>query len=423
MPTVEQLLAKLEKTKETVLLASHDEPIETAMNRMYQRKYSQLPVSKDGKHYLVTLESILGLLGQFGAKVNSKGLRVGDALLTVSKVFGIQDDLFELMNSVERDGAALVIGESGQIINIVTTFDTNDYFQQWSEDTMHVRDIESQLKVFITAAFKRSDGSIDLEARRTAVTSITSPGAPLRRKFEAAVRHYLREQAASTVVPGSPFIEFAMLEFLRDAEGAPDPEVSTSAIVTTPVITLTDRQALRKAGQLILDKLKSAIAIYLTRQASSELTPNARFLDSAFNAAMLDATETRKQFDELSLNQYIHMFFEFCWSRCSSVIGIEKESLEFMLTGVRDTRNKLAHFHEDEVTPQAQLQLKRCNEWLQNAKRQILLALEASVPEELIVRGEIPETASSEATALGVALPTTPEISSSQPSVGGNGGC
>ena len=49
-----------------------------------------------------------------------------------------------------------------------------------------------------------------------------------------------------------------------------------------------------------------------------------------------------------------------------------------MLEGVRDTRNKLAHFREEEITTQQRLQLQTCADWLGELQKPIHTAFESS---------------------------------------------
>ena len=91
---VRQLLKDVGKP----IVATPDEPIRTALNRMLYHSFSQLPVVKgDGPHryfYFITHESILLALHNFGSKIEESGLRVDDALVKVPNVYRETDDLF-----------------------------------------------------------------------------------------------------------------------------------------------------------------------------------------------------------------------------------------------------------------------------------------------------------------------------------------
>jgi len=63
------------------------------------------------------------------------------------------------------------------------------------------------------------------------------------------------------------------------------------------------------------------------------------------------------------------------------VFGLEQGAVNHMLDGVRDTRNKLAHFREEEITTQQRLQLKRCSEWLGDLEKPVQAAFETSMEE------------------------------------------
>jgi CBS domain-containing protein len=300
--------------------AEPDEAIEDALDRMLDKKFSQLPVVKgDGEarqFYFITYESILSALHNFGSKIENSGLRVDDALIRTPIVYLATDDLFVLLEGMREMNAAIIVDDNRAITNIVTTYDTTRYFRQWAEDIMQVRDIEYGLKRILNCSFKKADGEIDEAARHTAVEDITSSNKTLRTKFGKALRKYLTLQ------------------------GQPDEE------------------------------------------------PNQENADEAFQI-IYNRNEQIKDFSELTMEQYIQLFFsDNCWGRCQGAVRLESDAVKNMLEGVRDTRNKLAHFREEEVTAAKRMQLRRCADWLSDREKLIAAALE-----ETALASEAPEEA------------------------------
>ena len=288
--------------------AGPDEPIEDALDRMLDKRFSQLPVVKgEGQarqFYFITYESILSALHNFGSTVEESGLRVDDALIRAPIVYRATDDLFELLEGMREMNAAIIVDDNRTLTHIVTTYDTTRYFRQWAEDIMQVRDIEYGLKRILNSAFKKSDGEIDGATRQVAVDEMTSSNKALRKKFGLALGKYLALQ------------------------GAADEE------------------------------------------------PNEENADEAFKI-IYNRNEQIKDFNELTLEQYIQLFLsDICWERCQNAVRLGPDAVRNMLEGVRDTRNKLAHFREEEVTAAKRMQLRRCADWLSDRERLITLALE-----------------------------------------------
>jgi CBS domain-containing protein len=302
--------------------AEVDEPIEDALDRMLDKKFSQLPVVKGfgeaRQFYFITYESILSALHDFGRTIEDSGLRVDDALIKTANVYRATDDLFELLEGMREMNAAIIVNDDRTITHVVTTYDTTRYFRQWAEDIMQVRDIEYGLKRILNFAFKRADGEIDEEARHKSVEELTSSNKRLRNKFGLALGKYL------------------------ELEGTQDPEPN-------------------------VDNVNEAFKIIYNRDEQS------------------------KDFGELTLEQYIQLFFsDVCWGRCQNAVQLAAEAVRNMLEGVRDTRNKLAHFREDEITAAKRMQLRRCADWLSDREKLITASLEESAPQ--VVELAVPRT-------------------------------
>lgn len=305
MPTVKQLLAQLKQDHKAVITCTLAEPLSESLNLMIENDFTQVPVvGEDSQFHLVTTQSILKTLHAFGSKIDNPRLTVGQALVSVHKHFE-DDDLFEVMKEIERNGAALILDQQNSLKNIITSYDTTLYFRQWSEDTMNVREIEKDIKDIINAAFKKDDGSIDQVTRQAAIDAVASDAKILEGVAQAAIRKYHQESFSSAPVEN--------------------------------------------------DVVKS-ISCDIVKEKLNR----------------------KKSFDNLTLDEYIKIFFTKCWPLCFSSLDFNKEDITFIFEGVRKTRNKLAHFHDDKISAQDRSQLKTCHDFLGPAKKKILSAFTES---------------------------------------------
>lgn len=79
-------------------------------------------------------------------------------------------------------------------------------------------------------------------------------------------------------------------------------------------------------------------------------------------------TEKPLQFDDLSLSDYVSLLVrKQTWEFFEPIFGISRDSLNELLTGIREIRNKLAHF-SGEITAEERDKLKFGSDWL--SKRQ-----------------------------------------------------
>jgi hypothetical protein len=119
-----------------------------------------------------------------------------------------------------------------------------------------------------------------------------------------------------------------------------------------------------ETAKLLQERCDAALQIYLQQQAKSSLKPAPEGLEDAF-LEIYDKKEQIKPFKELTLEIFTELFFrKECWGRCNSIFGLEESAARYMLNSVRDTRNKLAHFREDEITAPMRKQLRSCADWL-----------------------------------------------------------
>jgi CBS domain-containing protein len=337
--------------------ANPEDPIQEALGTMLKNSFSQLPVAKGGEYYFITQESILTALHGFGMAPSEAGLKVEDALIRVHRVFVEDDDLFELLAGMHESNAALVVDEKG-LKYVVTAYDTTQFFRQWSEDILHARDIETNLKRIVNAAFKNQRGEIDESARASEIAEITPSNKELQRKFERALSCYLEKLGSNQVVIRNEHLDAGYGELVR-------------------LSTRTGEEG-KAAGYY--DGFSGAAMTCVTRVLKDYLTPDDTIAKEAFSE-LYNVKEQIKHFDKLTLDQYIQLFLgDVCWGRCSGAFGVERKGVSNLLNGIRVTRNKLAHFQEEEITAQERDQLKMCSRWLGDRVKNALAELEKSAP-------------------------------------------
>lgn len=172
--------------------------IQEALNIMLKQQYSQLPiVDKDnrlvGEHtaFMVTHELIIDALSNLN--VVPKVLRVSDALVSV-RPYRLEDRLSDLLVALRDTNAVPIIAEKRQLVGVVTSYDTTEYFRVRAEDMMHIEQIEKKLKVYITAYFTNQDGEFDSDARDAAVAESMPSNKELRGPFKRALQNYFELQ-------------------------------------------------------------------------------------------------------------------------------------------------------------------------------------------------------------------------------------
>jgi CBS domain-containing protein len=363
---VKQLFANLNEP----VVALPDEPLSAALNRMLQHDYSQLPVTKgEGQaalFFLITTDTILQTLSSFGLTTVNTQLRVSDSLKKVSKVYSEEDEIFDLMSGIATDGVALVVNENRHLSHVVTSHDTTIYFRQWAEDIMHAREVEDCLKKYINATFRQADGTIDEASQRKAIDDITSTNRDLRRKFDRAIARYINNSGGIITEINPQVANESFLALLTPAED----EVRNTTNPDSPSTDSGD-QLLRSSG-LLHHRFHIALAKCLSLSAGATPIVNTNLAEDAF-LEIYNPRERPTQFRDLTLDHLIKLFCQdSCWSRYAAILRLEKEAVRFMLEGVRDTRNNLAHFREEEITTEDRIQLRRCAEWLVSMEKEAL---------------------------------------------------
>lgn len=350
MPTVKQVLQSLNQDNKNVVTTECDERLDIAFNKMLEGEYSQLPYFHDDKFYMLTTESVLCCLNSYGCTLKNTGLTVGVANSDVISTNHTEDDdIFPVMKDIGINGAALIVDSDRRIKNIITAHDTALYFKQWSEDIMHVSEIERELKDIINFSFKDGAGNIDLEERQQAVDTVSLSYIYSKSTLEKAIKKFVIHYPETNL---ETFHEhFNKILIKNEAPAGAD---------------LNDLYSLNVDGCSPKDVYASIEAYVKKIKSYANMKPTV--LETVFPE--LFGTAVKKYaFDELTLGQYIQIFFSCSWDKVKSFFGLEKENIAFILNGVRETRNKIAHFHQEGITPQDRDQLRTCNELLRKAKR------------------------------------------------------
>jgi CBS domain-containing protein len=108
------------------------------------------------------------------------------------------------------------------------------------------------------------------------------------------------------------------------------------------------------------DRLFGAICKYVSATGGAQVQRHDEALTEAFKVLGLE-TSSPKKFGDLTLNEYITLFFEeTVWQKYASVFApLQKQDVRPMLEKIRDIRNVLAHFKRD-LDDEEQTTLKFC---------------------------------------------------------------
>ena len=166
------------------------DPVSKALSLMLEHDFSQLPVVNDDHKpiAIVTYKTILKAHRNFGAGISE--LIIANAMKDV-EIFDIEDDIFDLLNTLRDTNAVVIVDARGVLTGIVTSFDTTEYFRRRSEDMMIVEDIETIIKDFILAYFTNENDEIDQDALEAAIEKITITADDLKNRYQAALLKYL----------------------------------------------------------------------------------------------------------------------------------------------------------------------------------------------------------------------------------------
>lgn len=171
--------------KGTPVCVTKDEPVSKALSLMIEHDFSQLPViSKqtnlanmevDVPEGMITYDGILRGVRNFKARIED--LKVRDVVVN-APVYSAEDDLFDILDRMKDTNAVLVVenfGAGPDLVGIVTSYDTAEYFRKRTEDLMRVEDIELMIRDFIKEAYILKDGSPDNARLDAVIAKHTKP--------------------------------------------------------------------------------------------------------------------------------------------------------------------------------------------------------------------------------------------------------
>lgn len=161
------------------------------LSTMIDNDYSQLPVVEDGVRVagMVSTESILRGVRRFGVLPND--LAVQDCMFS-PRTFDLDAELFDVLEGLEADGAAVITGPDKEVVGIVTDFDTAAYFRLKAESAMLIEDIEVTLRDLIMFSFPGLSPTSDRAEFLGAVAVACAPEWEEER-FKSAIAKYLSD--------------------------------------------------------------------------------------------------------------------------------------------------------------------------------------------------------------------------------------
>lgn len=145
-------------TPDDPLTVGLDDSIQKAMELMVDNDFDQLPVkSEDRVEGTITYESIVKYVKSMDDP-NVEGISVKIALNTNPEFVNLDQDLFELFDTLAEDDYVLIGNRQG-LEGILTRYDVFYFLEHWVEPFLKIGDIEESLRHL----FRESFG--DLEQR------------------------------------------------------------------------------------------------------------------------------------------------------------------------------------------------------------------------------------------------------------------
>ena len=172
------------------------ERVSKALSTMLENDYSQLPVLDDQDHILgmVTYKNILRALKYYQADLNE--LVVANAIESADK-FDLEDDIFDILPSLQDNNAVLITGLDERLIGIVTNYDTTEYFRKRSEDLMVIEEIELTIRDLIQLTYENDDGILNDDNLQNSIYRITDHIDDLKKDFRSAIHTYMNASTES----------------------------------------------------------------------------------------------------------------------------------------------------------------------------------------------------------------------------------
>lgn len=189
--TVEEFI----KDKLPIEAVTLDETLETAVRRMTEHDFSQLPVVNRDFHPIgvITSDSVLQALYNFRSTLD--GILIKHAYQKKVQIFEQSIDLLDLFEGM-RDNFVLIVNDEGMLVQIITDFDTAEYFRQRAKDIILVEDIENMLKEFVQFAFDSEPNGEQVLSQ--AIESMTNATASLKKKFDSSLKSYINRSSSSS---------------------------------------------------------------------------------------------------------------------------------------------------------------------------------------------------------------------------------
>ncbi len=161
-----------------------------ALSIMLENDYSQLPVLDDQDNILgmVSYKNILRAIKYYHAELGE--LYVENTTEPADK-FDLEDDIFDILPSLQDNNAVLITGSDEQLIGIVTNYDTTDYFRKRSEDLMIIEEIELTIRDLIQLTYENDDGILNDEKLQKSISRITDHIDDLKSNYRSAIHTYM----------------------------------------------------------------------------------------------------------------------------------------------------------------------------------------------------------------------------------------
>lgn len=156
MITLQELLKV--KGRPELVTAALDDTVASAIEKMVDNDFHQLPVVDKAKRPIGLISTLSVSHAQRTTKKTPADLRVAEALDDTEQ-FGLDVDLFVVLNALKERSAILVVDGSHQLKGILTSYDALEFFR-WDMEDQHL--IKSVEKLLIECLSLASDSeSID----------------------------------------------------------------------------------------------------------------------------------------------------------------------------------------------------------------------------------------------------------------------
>jgi predicted transcriptional regulator len=210
-PTLKDVLETV-KSNRNLVLATPNQSLTNALRNMQSHSYSQLPVVDSEDQLkpigLVTADSILNAMTSLGSReATINDLRVQHAMTldqkNIREIMFKMDDVLDLAQKrLQNAPAVLVVGDNDRLNDIITPFDTSEYYRRRARNMMLVEQIETDIREHIRAAYEFNEDKLSSAARSAKFRPVT------KEKFSAALNRYLTSKS----------FDKAQLPLVSDAE-------------------------------------------------------------------------------------------------------------------------------------------------------------------------------------------------------------